>query len=164
MDHQYKNHFSKDILIIDDVQSAIETITAKLKDDVLLVTKRKGAVVGISGGIDSSVTLALTVKALGAKNVIGLLLPEKDSSSESKDLALELAGKFGVTTIEENITGALEALGCYRRRDEAVNALFPEYNPITHRMKIGINPKAINQNLPPVFFLTIINDKGESQK
>ena len=124
-----KIQFSKNILLIDNTESKIDAFAQKLKNDILLVTKRKGAVVGISGGIDSSVTLALTAKAIGAQNVIGILLPEKDSSSESKELALKLAHQLGVKTIEENITPALEGFGCYRRRDEAVKAIFPEYDP-----------------------------------
>lgn len=158
-----KFSFSNDILFIDDIESRVTSITAKLKEDVLSITKRKGAVVGISGGIDSSVTLALTVKALGAENVIGIILPEKDSNPESKELALTLADQFGVHTIEENITPALEGFGCYRRRDEAVKAIFPEYNPQEYSMKIGINPDSINRNLPPLFSLTIV-DKNKKEK
>ncbi|HET7115496.1 MAG TPA: NAD(+) synthase [Hanamia sp.] len=158
-----KRIFSKDILFIDNVESKVSSITQKLKEDILSVTKRKGAIVGISGGIDSSVTLALTVKALGPDNVIGILLPEKDSSDDSKVLALELASQLGVKTIEENITGALEGFGCYRRRDEAVASIFPEYNPDDYNMKIGINSKSISGNLPPVFSLTIINKAGEEK-
>jgi NAD+ synthase len=125
--------------------------------------KRQGGVIGISGGIDSSVTLALATKALGASKVIGIMLPEKDSSEESKRLALKLAEKFGVQTLEEEITGALECFGCYRRRDEAVARVFPEYNPIDFKMKIGINQSGMTQNLPPMFLLTIVDKEGKSQ-
>jgi NAD+ synthase len=158
-----KIQFSKNILLIDNTESKIDAFAQKLKNDILLVTKRKGAVVGISGGIDSSVTLALTAKAIGAQNVIGILLPEKDSSSESKELALKLAHQLGVKTIEENITPALEGFGCYRRRDEAVKAIFPEYDPEHYLMKIGINPQGISRNLPPVFSLTIVNKNGDEK-
>ena len=164
MSQQNKNSFSKDVLVITAVESAVSLIIEKLGNDVLAITKRKGAVVGLSGGIDSSVTLALTVKALGAQNVLGILLPEKDSSNDSKVLALELAEQFGVKTIEENITGALEGLGCYRRRDEAVASIFPEYNPQEYTMKIGINSNAISNNLPPIFFLTIIDKDGQQKQ
>ena len=158
-----KASFSKEILFTKSIQPMISSITQKLKIDVLTVTKRKGAIIGISGGIDSSVTLALAVKALGSENVIGILLPEKDSSNDSKELALKLARQLNVKTIEENITQALEGFGCYRRRDEAVAAIFPEYNPNDYKMKIGINPKVINQNLPPIFSLTIVDNDGESK-
>src|SRR6185312_3185911 len=103
-----KVQFSKNILSIDNIESKIDAITQKLKNDIFVITKRKGAIVGISGGIDSSVSLALTAKAIGPENVVGILLPEKDSSSESKELALKLANQLLVKTIEENITGALE--------------------------------------------------------
>lgn len=158
-----KIQFSKNILLIDNTESKIDAFAQKLKNDILLVTKRKGAVVGISGGIDSSVTLALTAKAIGAENVIGILLPEKDSSSESKELALKLAHQLGVKTIEENITPALEGFGCYRRRDEAVKGIFPEYDPEHYSMKIGISPQGISRNLPPVFSLTIVDQDGEEK-
>ena len=163
MNQEFKKGFSKDILFINNIESRVSAITQKLKEDILTVLKRKGAVVGISGGIDSSVTLALTVKALGPDRVIGIMLPEKDSSSDSKELALKLAKKLGVQTIEENISLALEGFGCYRRRDEAVAAIFPEYNPIDYTMKIGINPKGISHNLPPVFLLTIVDKNGQAK-
>lgn len=155
--------FSKDILKMENVEAEAQSISKKLRDDILGSLKRKGAVIGISGGIDSSVTLALTVKALGAENVLGILLPEKDSSPESKEFALKLANKFKVKSLEEDITGALEGFGCYQRRDDAVKAIFPEYNPNQYKMKIGINQSGLNQFLPPVFSLTIINDDGKEK-
>jgi NAD+ synthase len=158
-----KNKFSKDILIIPSVEEEIEQICSNLREDIHIKLKRKGAIVGISGGIDSSVTLALAVKALGADMVIGIMLPEKDSSNESKEFSLKLAEKFNIQTIEENITGALEGFGCYKRRDEAVSSIFPEYNPVDYKMKIGINKSRLNQLLPPLFTLTIINNDGEEK-
>ena len=158
-----KESFAKDILLLQNIEEKVLSITHKLKEAIFHQLKRRGAVIGISGGIDSSVTLALAVKALGAENVMGILLPEKDSSSDSKELALKLAHQLNVTTIEENITQALEGFGCYRRRDEAVAAIFPEYNPVDYTMKIGINAKVINQNLPPIFSLTIVDNNVESK-
>lgn len=163
MNSKNKIPFSKDILLFKNIEDEADRISAKLKQDILSVLKRKGAVIGISGGIDSSVTLALTVKALGAENVLGIMLPEKDSSPESKEFALKLAGKLNVKTLEEDITNALVGFGCYRRRDEAVTAIFPEYNPDQFKMKIGINQSGLNQFLPPVFSLTII-DQDENEK
>lgn len=163
MNQEDKKKFSKDILFISNIESKVTSIAQKLKKEISFILKRNGAVVGISGGIDSSVTLALAVKALGAGNVTGILLPEKDSNTDSKDLALQLSRQLSVKTIEEDITQALEGFGCYRRRDEAVAAIFPEYNPYNYTMKIGINPKGISHNLPPVFSLTIIDKEGSSK-
>jgi NAD+ synthase len=155
--------FSKDILLIEDVENEIEKIVQNLKESLFHVLRRKGVVIGISGGIDSAVTLALAVKAFGADKVIGLMLPERDSSKDSKIMALELAEKFGVQTIEEDITAALEGFGCYTRRDEAVAVLFPEYNPAEYKMKIVLNQGGSGHNLPPLFLLTIIDSAGHSK-
>lgn len=156
-----KTRFSKDILQIENIEAVVNDLAKRLKNDVSFNLKRKGAIVGISGGIDSSVTLALAAKAMGPENVLGIMMPEKDSSAESKALALKLADKFGVKAIEEDITGALEGFGCYTRRDEAVAKVFPEYNPKEYQMKIGI--KSINNNLPPVFSVTIVDKNGVNQ-
>ncbi len=163
MNQNNKYSFSKDLLFISNVELKVVLIAQKLKADITTILKRKGAIVGISGGIDSSVSLALAVKALGPEKVTGILLPEKDSSEESKILALKLADQLGVQTIEENITGALEGFGCYRRRDEAVVSVFPEYNPHEYQMKIGIKPESFKRNLPPLFSLTIV-DKNKQEK
>jgi NAD+ synthase len=90
---------------------------------------RRGAVVAVSGGIDSSVTAALSVRGLGAENVLCLRLPERDVGSRSSDLGLLLAESLGAPTVEEPISDSLEALGCYARRDDAIRRLFPDYDP-----------------------------------
>ncbi len=119
--------FTKDLIEIDP-QVEVEKIVNKLKDEVAIKFRKKGAVIGISGGIDSSVVLGLCVKAFGAARVFALMLPEKDSSPDSLNLAKLLANKFGVSYEVEQISDALDGFGCYRRRDEAVKRIFPEYN------------------------------------
>jgi len=155
--------FSKDILMLSNVEEEVDRISGRLKDDILKVLRRKGAVIGISGGIDSSVTLALAVNALGSENILAIMLPEKDSSPDSKELAVKLAEKFNVKVIEENITDALDGFGCYKRRDEAVVSIFPEFNASDYKMKIGINQSGLNSFLPPVFSITIINAEGQEK-
>ena len=155
-----KPKFTKEIIKLDNVQETIDKIVAKLKQDVGRTLKRRGGIVGISGGIDSSVTLALAVKAFGAKNVLGVMLPEKDSSGDSKDFAIILANKFGIDVVEENISKALDGFGCYQRRDEAVKRIIPEFNPLTDKMKIGIPEEFLNSKLPPVFYVTVIFADG----
>lgn len=90
---------------------------------------RRGAVVAISGGIDSSVSAGICVRALGPDRVLTLRLPERDVGDSSSMLGEELASSLGVRSIEEPITAALEGLGCYRRRDEAIREVFPDYEP-----------------------------------
>lgn len=158
-----KKPFSKDIILLTDVEAVVKNITEKLQSDVLQKFKRLGAVVGTSGGIDSSVCLALSATAFGPEKVLGIMMPEKDSSPDSENLAKELAGKFGVKAIKEEITDALNGFKCYEKRDEAVKRVFPEYDPKTHKMKIGIRQSGLSTNLPPVFTLTIIDDKGNQE-
>jgi NAD+ synthase len=90
---------------------------------------RRGAVVAVSGGVDSGVVAGICVRAFGPERVLCLRLPERDVGSASSDLGLELARALGARTEEEPITGALEALGCYRRRDEAIRRVVPDYEP-----------------------------------
>ena len=91
-------------------------------------TGRRGAVIAISGGIDSSVCAALAARALGPARVLGLLLPERDSSISSTVLGRRVAEGAGIEYLVEDIAPTLEAIGCYRHRDAAIRNLFPEYD------------------------------------
>jgi len=119
--------FHRDILQLDPAQE-VERIVNTLRNDVFNVLKRKGGVLGVSGGVDSAVVLALAVRALGAERLVALLLPEMESSPESAELARRVCRQFDVEPIVEDVTGPLIGFGCYRRRDEAVQAIFPEYD------------------------------------
>ena len=90
---------------------------------------RRGVVVAISGGIDSSVCAALAARAFGRSRVLGLLLPERDSSSASARLGRQVAEQAGIDYLVEDIAPTLDAIGCYRRRDAAICVLFPDYGP-----------------------------------
>lgn len=154
--------FNKDILKIDNIEEAVNSIVLKLRNDTHNILKRYGGVVGISGGIDSSVTLALAAKAFGPDKVLGIMLPEKDSSSDSEILAKKLADKFGVKAITENISAALQGFNCYERRDQAVKRVIPEYDPAKYKMKIGIKT-APQSKLPPLFSVIIIDENGNEK-
>ncbi len=163
MKNQEKRPFSKDILFINNVEAECNRIIDSLRDSIINRLNRFGGVIGISGGIDSSVSMALAVKALGTENILAIMLPEKDSSTDSAIFAQKLADKFGVKTTTENITGALEGFGCYKRRDEAVKAVIPDYDPKRHKMKIGIRSSGLFTNLPPLFSVTIIDNEGNEE-
>ena len=108
-------------------RAEVDRISGYIKDTLRNKLHRRGLVVAISGGIDSSVCAALTVEALGPKKVFGLLMPETDSSSTSLERGKALAEHLGIEYRVHNIAPALEALGCYQWRDDAIRATFPEY-------------------------------------
>jgi len=112
-----------------DTAKEIARLTEWIRETTLARLGRKGVIVAISGGIDSSVVAALCVRALGPKKVLGLMLPETESSDDNANLAKLLADKIGLEAITESITPLLDATGCYRRRDEAIKKLIPEYRP-----------------------------------
>src|SRR6266567_721018 len=95
-----------------DEAAEVERIRARLREVCSNILRKRGLVVALSGGVDSSVCAALAVHALGPKKVFGLLLPEKDSSSASSTLGHRVAEQLGIEYREENIGPALEAIGC----------------------------------------------------
>lgn len=120
--------FSKNILRIDSVEE-VEKIIVRIREILTKQLKRRGLIVALSGGIDSSVTLALSVKAIGAERVFAILMPERHSSDESLDLGTLVANTFNVKSVHENISGILESLGFYKRYDDAVRQVIAEYGP-----------------------------------
>lgn len=128
--------FSADVLKFDEA-AEVEKIAKRLREITATNLRKRGLVIAMSGGIDSSVCAALAVRALGPNKVFGLLLPERDSSSESRSRGKLLAETLGVQYAVEELAPTLEAIGCYRWRDEAIRAALPEYGP-GWRMKIVI--------------------------
>lgn len=145
-----------------DAAGEVERIVAFLQENVQHRLHRQGAVVGISGGIDSSVALALSVRAFGPQRVVGVLLPERESSPESASLAHLLADRFVVQTVTEDITPALEGAGCYRRRDEAVKRVFPEFEP-DWKSKITLPGNLLEEDRLNVFSLTVVRPDGREE-
>ena len=110
-----------------DPTDTVAEISERIRQQLSRRLKRRGLVVGLSGGVDSSVTLALSVAALGVRRVLALLMPERDSAEETLGLSRRVADHFGVEAITEEITPMLEAAGFYRRYDGAVQRVVPEY-------------------------------------
>lgn len=127
---------TKDVLVL-DAAAEVERIAASLREALSATLKRRGLVVAISGGVDSAVCAALSVRAVGASKVFGLLLPERDSSSSSSTRGRMVAEQLGIEFLTHDIAPTLEAIGCYRWRDEAMSRVFPDYSP-AWKSKIAI--------------------------
>ncbi|KYF77587.1 NAD(+) synthetase [Sorangium cellulosum] len=119
--------FSRDVLRI-DAPAVAQEIEQAIRDQVFGALRRRGAVVGISGGIDSSVVSTLCVRALGKDKVLGLFMPERDTSDDALRLGKLLAEGLGIEAVIENIKPALTGLRCYERQDEAIRMVYPDYN------------------------------------
>ena len=152
--------FDKCSILLDPAAETTR-IVSEMRRTVRQVMRRSGAVVGISGGVDSAVVLALAVQAFGAEHVIAVMLPERDSDPASERLARGLARQFGVEPLLESITAALEGFGCYRRRDEAIRRVFPECDAgAGYKVKIVLPPNLLDEGTLNVFFLTIVTPQG----
>lgn len=144
-----------------DAPKAVLEIAEALRAQVLGSLKRRGLVVGLSGGVDSSVVAALALRAFGPEKVLGIFMPERDSSGDSLRLGRLLAKELGITTIVEDIGPALEAVGCYARQEEAVRAVFPDYGP-GHKCKVSL-PSILESDRISVFQLTVESPGGEQR-
>jgi len=143
-----------------DAEAEVERIAEALRVQVGERLRRRGLVVAMSGGVDSSVCAALAVRAFGPKRVHGLFMPERDSSPESLHLARGLAEQLGIGWTLEDITPALEALGCYRRRDEAVRQVVPEYGD-GWACKIVLPGQLLDSDRLNVYYVAVRPPQGE---
>jgi NAD+ synthase len=152
--------FSKNVLDV-DAAAVTDAIAGSIRAQVMGTLRRRGAVVGLSGGIDSSVVAALCVRALGKEKVLGLFMPERDSSGDSLRLGKMLAEAFGIETVLEDIGPTVDAAGCYRRQEEAIRTVFPEYGA-GYKCKITL-PSILESERLNVFQLTVQSPAGETK-
>src|SRR5262245_39947346 len=110
-----------------DAAAETERLSCTIREMVFKRLKRKGAVVGVSGGIDSSVVASLCVRALGSERVVALFTPDTDSSPDSLRLGRLVADALGIRSFLEDISAILHSARCYERRDDAIRSVIPEY-------------------------------------
>jgi len=145
--------FGPDVLRLDDPEREVAKITEAIREQVLGRLRRRGAVVGLSGGIDSSVVGALCARAFGPERVFGLYMPEADSDPDSLRLGRSVAETFGFDSVLEDIAPMLAAAGCYQRRDDCIRQVFPDYGP-GYKNKIVL-PNALSGATYNVFTLVV---------
>ncbi|MBU0754797.1 MAG: NAD(+) synthase [Planctomycetes bacterium] len=151
--------FSKDVIRLDcekETNRIVDFLRQKVRG-----FKRTGAVVGISGGIDSSVVAALCARAFGPEKVLGIAMPEKESSSVSNPLAEKLSQRLGTRYLIENITPALEGAGTYQKRDEAIRELIPEFRE-DWKCKIVLPQNLLEKGGLNVFSVVVESPEGQS--
>ncbi len=147
-----------------DVDAAAESarIEEALRAQVLGTLRRRGLALGVSGGIDSSVSAALATRALGKERVIALLMPEHDSSDDSMRLGKLLAAELGIATIVEDIAPILAAAGCYARQHEAIRSVVPDFEP-GWRYKLTL-PSILESERISITYLTVETPSGETRR
>jgi NAD+ synthase len=148
---------TQDVLAIDAPEVAAR-IERAIHEQVLGTLRRRGAVVGLSGGIDSSVVATLCARALGADRVLGLLMPERDSSDDALRLGRVVARQLGIRHLVEDAAPALEAIGCYARQDEAIRMVVPEFGE-GWRFKLTL-PSLLEADRLNVTGLTVADPRG----
>jgi NAD+ synthase len=149
--------FFRDILRI-DCEAETERICSFIRQQVGNMRKA-GAVVGLSGGIDSALSSELCVRALGKEKVLGLLLPEKESSPVSAEYAGKHARKMGIACETFDITGTLDAFGVYDRRDSVIRAVFPDYDA-SWKSKISLPADLLSRDALSFFTLKVQDAAG----
>ncbi|HWJ57097.1 MAG TPA: NAD(+) synthase, partial [Vicinamibacterales bacterium] len=152
--------FTKEILTI-DAPAVATSVAESIRQQVMGPLRRRGAVVGLSGGIDSSVVAALCVKALGKERVLGVFMPERDSSDDALRLGRMLATHLGIEAVVEDIAPALRGLGCYDRQNDAIRQVFPDYGD-DWKCKITL-PSILDSDRLNVFQLTVQAPDGRTE-
>jgi NAD+ synthase len=140
--------------------AAVAAIADALRRHVGETFKRRGVVVAMSGGVDSSVCAALAAHALGPDRVLGLGMPERESGPESVTLARDWAADLGIAFVVEDITAALEACGCYARRDAAIRSVVPEFGD-GWRCKIVLPEDRLERNSLNLSSLVVESPDGD---
>lgn len=153
-----RSRFSPDCLRI-DAEAVSRQIEEAVRDIVGRRLHRRGAVVAVSGGVDSAVCAVLAARALGPQRVFGLLLPERDSAGDTNAKGRLVCECAGIPYEIQDIAPTLESLGCYKRRDEAVRKLFPDYGP-GWRMKITVADNLLEQDRLNYFNLVVESPDG----
>jgi NAD+ synthase len=146
-----------------DPAAEVSRIRDVLRRQLATSLKRRGLVVGMSGGVDSSVCAALAVEAVGSKHVLGLFMPEKESDPESLIIARSFATQLGIDSVTEDISTVLYGAGCYRRRNEAIRRVVPEFTD-EWACKLVLPPNHLEADRLNIMYMVVQPPHGEMRR
>ena len=121
-------NFDRNVLEIENIERVIQSLQIFIHEQVNSNFRKRGVVIGISGGIDSAVAVKLCCGAVGKENVLGIILPEKESNPQSQEFAKKYCEKLGIKYEIEDITSILDSSEIYQIREKIVKKYFPDYN------------------------------------
>ena len=150
-----------DFMRIKDLEKSVNSICDFIKNEISNKFQRSGAVIGLSGGVDSAVTASLCVRAMGHQKVFGLIMPEKESEPESQILAKQFADKFNIKTEIIDISAILDSFGVYENKEKIVKEKFPDFNRDC-KYRLVVPPKLGNTIGIP--YLDILDGKNKQHK
>ena len=121
-------NFNRNVLEIENIGRVVQSLQTFIREQVNNNFRKRGVVIGISGGIDSAVAVKLCCDAVGKENVLGVILPEKESNPQSQEFAKKYCEKLGIKYEIEDITSILDSSEIYQTREKIVKKYFPDYN------------------------------------
>lgn len=146
-----------DFLQIKDLETTVNSITDFIKNEVFEKFQKSGAVLGLSGGIDSAVTCGLCVKSLNPEKILGLIMPERESDPQSQETAENVGKEFNIETKVVDITSILESFGVYEKKENIVREKFPDFDSEC-KYRVVVPPKL--ESSVGIPYLEILDGKG----
>jgi NAD+ synthase len=146
-----------------DPEVAVSRIVAALRSQLATTLKRRGLVVGMSGGVDSSVCAAIAVRAVGPNRVFGLFMPERESDPQSLRIARSLADQLGIEYTTEDIAPTLQGAGCYQRRNDAIRRVVPDFRD-DWGCKLVLPPDRLDADRLNITYLVVQPPGGEMKR
>jgi len=147
-------------LKLKNIEKSVDEISTFLHDTIFEKFYKHGAIVGLSGGIDSAVTMALCVKALGSKKVLGLTMFEKESSEHNKSLINKISKNYNIEIKNIDITTILDSYGVYSNREKIVKNNFSNFNS-NCKYRVVVPPNSNSIGMP---YLEVLDDKNKQHK
>jgi len=150
-----------DKIKIRNLEKTTNQISDFIKNEISNSFQKSGAVIGLSGGIDSTVTTALCAKSLNSEKILGVIMPEKESDSTSEIHAKEVAQHYGIKTKVIDITPILESFEVYQNKENIIKEKFSDFN-INCKYRV-VSPSKLENSIG-IPFLEILDEKNNQHK